>query len=354
MNAQEAIALAAKKQQEQAKQGLNNLDIMPDMPPFGTLDWNQEMEARKEWADILDSQMAHKATSNDSLMTRARICGVIALRLEMTFNPSTGKPNKVKPLRPGQVARILMGLATFANIGTNEQNVALHIYNPESGIYEERPLFLGRLVNIINPDALRRDRLEVADRISNELPPVTPDKNPNWVVLKNGVLDVITKELHPFSPRHIFISKTAAEWDPSAAEEPSFGPDKWKLSDALTRYFDGNDDEIRAFYHVVQLALLTNKPSKVFIYFYSKGGQTGKGTLIDLLINLVGKENSGAANLETLESRFGLAGVWNKSLIYGNENDQVFCTAGNNNLKMLATGDGLTVDRTQSQSTRHH
>ena len=163
--------------------------------------------------------------------------------------------------------------------------------------------------------------------------------------MKNGIYDIEKHELLPFSPNYTFVTKTDAVWDENATEEPVFGENDWTLSKALNTYFDGQRDEITAFFYACQNAILTNRPSRVFVYFYSKAGQTGKGTLTQLLINLVGKCNSGSANIETIESRFGLASVYDKALIYGNENDLPMAKNGSNNLKNLATGDGVTVDR---------
>ena len=163
--------------------------------------------------------------------------------------------------------------------------------------------------------------------------------------MKNGIYDIEKHKLLPFSSKYTFVTKTDAVWDENATEEPAFGENNWTLSKALNTYFDGQRDEITAFFHACQFAILTNKPSKTFIYFYSKAGQTGKGTLTQLLINLVGKRNAGSANIETIESRFGLASVYDKALIYGNWNDEPMTKNGSNNLKKLSTGEIITVKR---------
>lgn len=333
-----------KAQADGISEAFSSINEMPDITPYGELPASDETKLRDEIRGYLQRQYAKKASSLENLELRARICGVMETRLTRVSD-AHGNPLPAKKLPISTMTKILQALADFKMIGATETESSLYLYNPLEGIYEERPHFIGRLVNRIAPEAMQRDRTEVINRISNALDVSEITKKENLAVLKNGIFDVEKHELLPFSSKYTFVTKTDAVWDETATEEPTFGENGWTLSKALTTYFDGQRDEIAAFFHVCQYALLTSKPSKTFIYFYSKAGQTGKGTLTQLLINLVGKRNAGSANIETLESRFGLASVYDKALIYGNENDLPMAKNGSNNLKNLATGDGLTVDR---------
>lgn len=333
-----------KAQADGISEAFSSINDMPDIPPYGDLPASAESALRAEIRDYLQRQYAKKASSLENLQLRAHICGVMETRLTRTSD-AQGNPIPAKKLPIGTITKVLQALADFKMIGATETESSLYLYNPAEGIYEERPHFIGRLVNRITTEAMQRDRTEVMNRIADALDISEITKNENLAVLKNGVFDVEKHELLPFSSKYTFVTKTDAIWDEDATEEPSFGENDWTLSKALTTYFDGQRDEITAFFYACQNAILTNRPSKSFIYFYSKAGQTGKGTLTQLLINLVGKRNTGSANLETLESRFGLASVYDKALIYGNENDAPLTKNGSNNLKNLSTGDGVTVDR---------
>lgn len=333
-----------KAQNEGVSAAFASINEMPDITPYGGLPAADESALRAEIRDYLQRQYAKKASSLENLQLRARICGVMETRLTRTSD-AHGNPLPAKKLPIATITKILTHLASFKMIGATEVESSLYLYNPQAGIYEERPHFIGRLVNQITADAMQRDRTEVINRISDSLDISEITKKENLAVLKNGIFDVEKHELLPFSPKYTFVTKTDAVWDENATEEPTFGENGWTLSKALSTYFDGQRDEITAFFYACQNAILTNKPSKAFVYFYSKAGQTGKGTLTQLLINLVGKRNSGSANIETIESRFGLASVYDKALIYGNENDLPLSKNGSNNLKNLATGDGITVDR---------
>lgn len=343
LDAQKLSALQ-KAQNDGISEAFSSINDMPDITPYGGLPAADESALRAEIRAYLQRQYAKKASSLENLQLRSHICGVMETRLTRTSD-AKGNPLPAKKLPIATITKILQALADFKMIGANETESSLYLYNAAEGIYEERPHFIGRLVNKITPEAMQRDRTEVINRISDSLDISEITKKENLAVLKNGIFDVEKHELLPFSPKYTFVTKTDAIWDKSATEEPVFGENNWTLSKALRTYFDGQRDEITAFFYACQNAILTSKPSKTFIYFYSKAGQTGKGTLTQLLINLVGKRNSGSANIETLESRFGLASVYDKALIYGNENDSPMAKNGSNNLKNLATGDGVTVDR---------
>ena len=333
-----------KAQSDGVSASFSSISEMPDIPPYGDLSAADESALRAEIRDYLQRQYTKKASSLENLELRARICGVMETRLTRTSD-AQGNPLPARKLPIGTITKILQALASFKMIGATETESSLYLYNPLEGVYEERPHFIGRLVNKITAEAMQRDRTEVMNRISNSLDTSDITKNENLAVLKNGIYDIEKHELLPFSSKYTFVTKTDAVWDENAADEPAFGENGWTLSKALQTYFDGQRDEIAAFFYACQNAILTNRPSRTFVYFYSKAGQTGKGTLTQLLINLVGERNSGSANIETIESRFGLASVYDKALIYGNENDEPLTKNGSNNLKNLATGDGITVDR---------
>lgn len=343
LDAQKLSALQ-KAQTDGISAAFASSNEMPDIPPYGDVPASDESALRGEIRDYLQRQYAKKASSLENLQLRARICGVMETRLTRTSD-AQGNPLPAKKLPIATITKILTHLASFKMIGATEVESSLYLYNPQAGIYEERPHFIGRLVNAITPEAMQRDRTEVMNRIADSLDVSEITKNENLAVLKNGIYNIEKHELLPFSSKYTFVTKTDAVWDETATDEPVFGENNWTLSKALNTYFDGQRDEIAAFFYACQNAILTNRPSRVFVYFYSKSGQTGKGTLTQLLINLVGKRNTGSANIETIESRFGLASVYDKALIYGNENDSPMAKNGSNNLKNLATGDGVTVDR---------
>jgi len=314
------------------------LDALLVMPEFATGVPTDEDKA--EYRQKLEQQLSIKATSTKELETRAMICGELIRRTQMT---STSRGLIIKPVSEADAAEILMALMHLKRVGEIfDDNTPLMVYDFEEGTYGERNVDLFRLMNIIEPLMKEMGRKETRSRIIQNCGFAYPTKDEDLAVLGNGIFNINTKELKPFTPELVFLSKASVDWNPDAVC-PTF-PDGWTFDGFLNEQFDNDNESRILIYQILQAALLTNKPKDVFIYFYSLQGRTGKGTLTDLIRHLVGLQNSGSANIEQLEQPFGLENVYNKAFICGNENDNVFAKSSVN-IKNLASGDLVTVNR---------
>ena len=323
------------KANELVSKRIDTLLSMPSMPSS-----IPSSEEREELYSMLHQQLDIKASSKDELEIRLHICGEIYRQLSKTM---TARGVKILPVSEMDAAKIILGLMHPKRVGeVFDDYTPLMIYDLTEGTYAERNVELDRLINIIEPTMKKNGREETRSRIIQNCGFASPTKNENFAVLGNGIFNMKTHDLIPFSPDYIFLSKASVNWNPDA-KCPVF-PNDWTFDGFLDEQFDGDIDSKLAVYQLLQLALLTNKSKNVFVYFYSSLGRTGKGTLTELIRQLVGPENSGSANIEQLEQPFGLESVYNKSFIYGNENDNVFAKSSMN-IKNLSTGDSVTVNR---------
>lgn len=308
------------------------------MPKFSTSIPTDEEKA--EYRSLLEQQLSVKPTTKKDLEIRLNICGELIRHIN-TIMGSRGV--KIVPVNEINAAKVILALMYPKRVGEIfDDKTPLMIYDIDEGTYAERNVELDRLINIIEPTMKELGRKETRSRIIQNCGFAAPNKNETLAVLGNGIFNINTHKLIPFSPDYIFLSKASVNWNPDA-KCPEF-PNGWTFDKFLNEQFD-NDSECRlAVYQILQLALLTNQAKRVFVYFYSLQGRTGKGTLTELIRQLVGPQNSGSANIEQLEQIFGLENVYNKSFIYGNENDNVFAKSSVN-IKNLATGDSVTVNR---------
>lgn len=310
----------------------------PDFPLGVLLTGDQKVEAKQ----LLKQQLNIKAITQFELEERLKVCGFILRAL----NAKMGKDGIVKsaPIPEIEVAKVIMGLMSIKRVGDTDNDLTpLMVYDLNKGIYRENNIGLGRMINLIEPRFKKAGREETKALLLQNCEYAEPTKNANLAVLGNGIYNIETKEFLPFSPDFVFLTKASVNWNPDAVC-PKF-EDGWTFDGFLDEQFNHNTEDKYAMYQLLQLALLTNKAKKVFVYFYSKEGRTGKGTMTELIRHLVGTENSGSANLVQIESGFGLESVYEKSFIFGNENDSVWNTRGNDNIKNLATGDTLTIQR---------
>lgn len=314
---------------------LAQLSELPSFPTSVPTD-----DERKELQLKLQQQLSIKPQTQYELETRLHICGEIVRHITMTLG---SRGLVIKPVSEEMASKIILSLMYPKRVGeVFDDKTPLMIYDINEGTYAERNVELDRLINIIESGMKEVGRKETRARIIQNCGFAEPNKDENLAVLGNGIFNVKTKTLSPFTPNQIFLTKASVNWNPDA-KLPEF-PNGWTFEQFLDDQFDGDKECKMAIYQILQLALLTNKAKRVFVYFYSLQGRTGKGTLTELIRQLVGPQNSGSANIEQLEQTFGLENVYNKSFIYGNENDNVFAKSSVN-IKNLATGDSVTVNR---------
>lgn len=110
------------------------------------------------------------------------------------------------------------------------------------------------------------------------------------IPVQNGVLDIIKKELKPFTPEKIFFNKLPVEFKPEAK------------CPAIDNHFDDvlkEKDDKKVLYEIIGFLLYKD-------YFFEKvfmfvgNGRNGKGKTIDLIKRFIGVENSASIPLVSL------------------------------------------------------
>lgn len=230
---------------------------------------------------------------------------------------------------------------TFARIGEqDEESTPLFYYNFDTGIYSNNIFEIDLLINAFTPNVTLRDAIELRRWISFDAPYKKSLRDENISVLGNGLYNIKTKQLLPFSPQHYITSKANTNWNPSALH-PVF-PDGWRFDNFIKEQAESIEDE-KMLWQTIQYTLLTTRPKNVIVFLFDQLGNTGKGTFARMLENLLGIENVGAANINALNDKFSLASVYLNSLIVGDENDNTYIQT-NEVMKTLATGDPIRIE----------
>ncbi len=155
----------------------------------------------------------------------------------------------------------------------------------------------------------------------------------------NGLLDIVTRELHPHTP--IFFNRVSVPfaYDPTAPE-----PKKWL--DFLHRLFPDDPEAIEVLqeYFGYVLSGRTDLHKMLLIVGPMR---SGKGTLARILTAMVGEDNTAAPTLAGLAESFGMADLIGKTLaVVG---DARFTKATNTTvverLLSISAADPLEVNR---------
>ncbi|MBS3052732.1 MAG: hypothetical protein J4428_05175 [Candidatus Aenigmarchaeota archaeon] len=128
------------------------------------------------------------------------------------------------------------------------------------------------------------------------------NQNLNLMPLKNGVLNLETMKLMPYSPDFYFTSKLNVKYDPNVN------------CPTVTKFLEEvvSSDDIILLFELAGYCLYRKYPiQKAFMLVGD--GANGKSTFLNLIISLLGPENVCAVSLQDLErNRFASASLYRK------------------------------------------
>lgn len=156
-----------------------------------------------------------------------------------------------------------------------------------------------------------------------------------WLNVKNGLLNIVTRELKPHTPDYVSLVQSPVEYNPSAICPT------WDM--CLEAWMDGPEANQKKLI-LQQFAgyLLSSSMSHAKALFLVGDGGNGKSTFADTLGMVIGDAGTSRIDLEDLYSMFGLKGLIGKRLNIIEE------VSGNyyqsHKLKKLISGEELTIN----------
>ncbi|GAB05027.1 DNA primase [Gordonia amarae] len=233
--------------------------------------------------------------------------------------------------------------------GTSSSEL-LAFYDPATGLYDvdEEHLrqvargYRGDLSDKAWPDvrACLRDWAPRRDRVAH----------PDLIAVANGILDYRTGELSPFSPEHIFTSKTATPFNPDAQNPVIHNDDDgtdWDVESWMESLSD-DPEVVDLLWKAIGAVIRPNVAWDKSLWFFSERGNNGKGTLLSLMRNVLGAGNWIDLPLATAGERFGLSELLSAGLpqaILTDENPVGSFVDNAAGIKSIITGDAVRVER---------
>ena len=132
------------------------------------------------------------------------------------------------------------------------------------------------------------------EMMKTKTPFTPPDADLNKIAVKNGVLDVITREFEPHTHNKVFLSKLPVEYTPSCKEPEMF-------LQALNRTFRGVEYQIPTLQEMFGYCLY-RRYSIAAIFFLLGDGDNGKSVILNLLSAMLGDENTSNLTLSDMAS----------------------------------------------------
>lgn len=164
-----------------------------------------------------------------------------------------------------------------------------------------------------------------------------PDKfnshDPFLLNCKSGMLNVLDGELRPHNPRYLSTVQAPVVWDESA---------RCPLWEEVLERIQPDEEARGLIQEMFGYCLVPAVNYHKFFFLYGDGG-TGKSTVADLLVELVGEANTMALQLEELENPFLRRGLVGKQLYLAAElTPKSFKHIGL--IKSIVAGDPISVD----------
>lgn len=223
-----------------------------------------------------------------------------------------GRPPSI--LSPLQCALILQEYIEFC-LFDSEENTRWAMYQPNEGTWTQNETQLRRVIGWIEPKHSAQKASEVIYHIWKDAK-IKPKTVSRYLIpVKNGVFNLKTKQLEPFTPNYVFTSKIATAY----IENPPLPKiDGWDIETWINEVSCGDNQIATLLWEVISDAINGNYSRKKSIWLIGSGSN-GKGTYQQLLYNLIGAENIATLKINQFSERFKLALLLEKVAVIGDD-----------------------------------
>lgn len=180
----------------------------------------------------------------------------------------------------------------------------------------------------------QNQRKEVLSYLTAKIDHNTPVSSANYIAFKNGIYDISTDTLEPFSQSKIMTNKINWNYKPDAYSKT--------VDDVLNQLACG-DVQVRLLLEEV-IGYTFYRRNELRKAFMLKGKRhNGKSTYLDMIVNLLGEDNISALDLADLSHEYKAAGLFGKLANLGDDiEDEFIPSAGI--FKKIVSGDRMNAN----------
>lgn len=218
---------------------------------------------------------------------------------------------------------------------------------PDKGIYATSELVFRCLLRRFNLNATARDYSEFMSALAEIAERHEPCQDRDFIAVNNGIFDYKTKQLLPFSPDYVFLSKSRVNYVSSAGSPVIHNSDDGTDWDVDSWIHELSDDPeiVNLIWEILGAVIRPNVSWNKAAFFHSETGNNGKGTLCALMRNLCGPGTCCSISLADFGNEFMLEPLMRASAIIVDENSVGAYADKSNNFKAAVTGDVLFINR---------
>ncbi|HDR3902064.1 TPA: DNA primase [Bacillus cereus] len=260
-------------------------------------------------------------------------------RLEQEWEDSGKKGRKPITISPARCSVILPEYISFILFDL-EENTRLAMYLPEEGIYTQNTTVIKRVISWLEPKLNNTKAEEVIYHLTNTAEVKEKTNSRYLIPVKNGVFNLKTKKLEPFTADYVFTTKIVTPY-----YENPVNPviDGWDVVSWVKSIACGDLEIENLLWQVMNDALNGNYSRRKSIFLIGEGNN-GKGTFQELIMNLIGIKNIATLKVNEFDERFRLSVLEGKTAVIGDDVPANVYIDDSSNFNSVVTGDMVSVE----------
>lgn len=345
---------------------MRNLFYRLDKTMFHTQLFNKKAIAKKNprIINVIDFMTAH---TNVPLKTmtdmREHVCELTTEYYQECYARALiengGREPKNIKITVSEYVHLLLNIVPLASITpaskygnpTNRKDPIVHIYDfdetsPTYGLYVPAQDLMMDLIFAAAEDEDVKFHRRIYETMIQTIPNVNETSDANRIFVKNGIFNKETKQLEPFTQNEYRLAKIQTSYNPNASSPTITMPDglSWSFDMWLDELVDHDPDRLTQMWQIITAALNPGRVYNKCVIFYSRQGNNGKGTLGQVLKNIIGDGLYSSVNIKNFGVRFRTQQLLGKIVNIADENPVGAYIDGTDEFKAAITGDDIQIE----------
>lgn len=222
------------------------------------------------------------------------------------------------------------------------------VHERPEGVYNTTEAFLQEIAARIDDDAItsERDGERVLYKLRQYVRKAQLTTAAHLYPVANGIYNQKTDTLEAFNPDYVYLTKIRSDYNPSAHNPIIQNPDgtTWDVETWLSE-LSASPEINQLLWQVIAAAVQPNRLMGKSVWFYSQVGNNGKGTVGQLIKNLLGPGNYSSLSVADFNHEFNKEKLIGVAANIADENDVDVYIDSIKDYKASITGDDITVNR---------
>ena len=215
-------------------------------------------------------------------------------------------------------------------------NGAIHIY--QAGVYCPGEAALHGHMLRLEPTLSDAQRREVFRYIKVSLDTPTLETSPAHLIpFRSRIYNIRDDCFLDYSPEYVFLNRFPWDYDPQAKPAPF-------VTDTIRAIADGDSEVEALIYEVFGNCFYLLNQFRGSVFLYGPSGSNGKSTLLNMLIQLLGRSNCSHLTLQDTAEKFRLVEVYGKAANICDDNGDGYLS-DSSVFKRISTGGTVTAER---------